>query len=120
MKLTNQQIYTYTANLNNFNIQISLPVRINFFLQKNIQTLRQMAKEIEQARIEIAQHFGELQQETGNYSVPAEKMAIATREINDLFNLEQEVPLYIFKLDDFEGIELTFDQMGAIMFMIEE
>ena len=41
-------------------------------------------------------------------------------EINDLFNLTQEVNLHIFKLDDFEGLELTFDQMKAIMFMIEE
>jgi hypothetical protein len=36
MKLTNQQIYQYATNLMAFNIEGKLPVRINFFLQKNI------------------------------------------------------------------------------------
>jgi hypothetical protein len=35
-------------------------------------------------------------------------------------NLEQEIDIHIFKLDDFDGIELTTQQLSAIMFMIEE
>ena len=120
MKLLNNQIYLYATNLASFNIEEKLPVRINFFLQKNIQIIQQLAQEIEQARIEIAQHFGTLNSEGTSYTVPSDKMADVNKELNDLFNLEQDVNIHIFKLDDFDGIELTTAQLSAIMFMIEE
>jgi hypothetical protein len=47
-------------------------------------------------------------------------MPAAQQELNDLFALEQEVNIHMFKLDDFDGIELTTTQLSAIMFMIEE
>jgi hypothetical protein len=47
-------------------------------------------------------------------------MAAAQQELNDLFNLEQDLNIHVFKLDDFDGIELTYQQLSAIMFMIEE
>jgi hypothetical protein len=43
MKLTNDKIYSYATNLTYFNIEQKLPVRVNFFLQKNIQTIKAMA-----------------------------------------------------------------------------
>lgn len=122
MKLTNNQIYSYTTQLNNIfsNCDIKMPVRINFFLQKNIQTIAAAAQEIESARINIAKEFGTLNEEGTSYDVPAENMAAANKELNDLFNLEQDLNIHIFKLDDFDGVELTYQQMSAIMFMIEE
>ena len=36
MKLTNKKIYEYATNLVALNIDGKLPVRISFFLQKNI------------------------------------------------------------------------------------
>jgi hypothetical protein len=47
-------------------------------------------------------------------------MSDAQKELNDLFNLEQELNIHVFKLDDFDNIELTVQQLSAIMFMIEE
>jgi hypothetical protein len=40
--------------------------------------------------------------------------------LNDLFNLTQEVNIHKLKLNDFENINLSFDQMSAILFMIDE
>lgn len=120
MKLINNQIYNYATNLASFNIEQKIPVRINFFLQKNIQTIQNLAQEIETARLNIAQQFGELNEEGTSYNIPKEKLATAQQELNDLFNLEQEVNIHIFKLDDFDGIELTTSELSAIMFMIEE
>lgn len=120
MKLTNQKIYQYAINLMAFNIEGKLPVRINFFLQKNIQIIQNLAQEIETARLEIARHFGELNEEGTTYNISPEKMTAAQQELTDLFNLEQEVNIHIFGLDDFDGIELTTQQLSAIMFMIEE
>jgi hypothetical protein len=77
-------------------------------------------QEIESARLNIAQSFGELDEDRRQYIVPPEKMPEAQKEINDLFNLEQDLNIHIFKLDDFDGIELTYQQLSSIMFMIEE
>lgn len=120
MKLTNQQIYDATIQLASFNIEGKLPVRINFFLQKNIQTLAAAGQEIEEARLSVAREFGQLNEDGTQFIVPPEKMAAAQKEINDLFNLEQDLNIHVFKLDDFDGIELTYQQLSSIMFMIEE
>ena len=120
MKLTNQQIYESASKLALFKIEGKLPIKINFFLQKNIQTLAAAAQEIEQARINIACEFGELNEDGTSYIVPPEKMFAANKELNDLFHLEQDLNIHIFKLDDFDGIELEYQQLSTIMFMIEE
>lgn len=120
MILTNQQIYNYASMLSTFNIEGKLPVRINFFLQKNIQTLAAAGQEIEEARITIAREFGELNEDGTQFIVPPEKISDTQKELNDLFNLEQDLNIHVFKLDDFDNIELTTQQLSAIMFMIEE
>lgn len=120
MKLTNQQIYDYATQLANFNLYNPLPVRINFFLNRNIQKINELGKEIEAIRLQIAQTFGELNDEGTQYCVPSDRIPLAQKELNDLFSLEQDIELHLFTLDDFEGIDLTYDQMGAIMFMIKE
>lgn len=120
MKFTNQEITTYAQNLSTFNIDIKLPVRINFFLQKNIQTVMAAFQEIETAKLGIGKEYGQLEENGASYRIPPHNMEIVQSELNDLFNLEQELPIHIFKLDDFDGIELTYQQMSAIMFMVEE
>ena len=120
MKLTNQKIYDAAIQLASFQIEGKLPVRINFFLQKNIQTLAAAAQEIETVRVGIAQEYGELNEDGNQYIVPPEKIALAQKEIVDLFNLEQDLNIHIFKLEDFNDIELTYQQLSSIMFMIEE
>ena len=121
MKFSNDQIYEYGQNLSIFNnCNIKMPVRINFYLQKNIQLIQQAAEEIERARLGIGAQFGIINQAQNGYDIPPEKIEEANKELQDLFSLEQELPIHIFKLDDFDGIELTYQQMSAIMFMIEE
>ena len=121
MKLTNNQIYECAQKLGAFsNCNLKMPVRINFYLQKNIQLIRQAAEEIERARFDIGAQFGTPNSEGTGYDISAENIVEANRELNDLFNLEQDLNIHIFKLDDFDGIELDYQQMSAIMFMIEE
>ena len=63
MKLTNQKIYDAAIALSSFSIDGKIPVRINFFLQKNIQILAAAAEEIETARLKVAQDFCELNED---------------------------------------------------------
>ena len=102
-----------------FSIEGKLPIRINFFLQKNIQTLTAAAQEIETARVEIARSYGELSESGEQFVIPDEHIPTVNKELNDLFSLEQDLPIHIFKLEDFDDIELTYEQMSAIMFLID-
>lgn len=120
MIMTNNEIYNHAANLATFYLEERMPVRINFFLQKNILIIQNLAKEIDAERLTIAQAFGEINADGTAYNIPPEKMAEAQKELNDLFALEQDVQIHKFDLEDFADIELTMQQLSAIMFMIEE
>ena len=119
--MKNAQIYKYAQQLSAFNdYDMIMPVRISFYLQKNIRIIREAAEEIDRARLFIGAQFGTANAAGTGYDVPPENMAAANKELQDLFDLEQDLNIHIFNLDDFDGIELTYQQMSAIMFMIEE
>ena len=120
MLFTNNEIYKHASNLMSVEFEERMPVRINFFLQKNIQKIINAGKEIENERMKIAQTFGSLNEESSGYIITQENMIMVEKELNDLLSLEQDLDIHIFDLDDFEGIELTTAQLSAIMFMIEE
>lgn len=122
MKLTNNEIYSHANKLMEVfqdNTQ-KLPIKINFYLQKNKNTLTALAQEIEKTRIEIARSYGELNEEMQQFIIPPEKIAEASKELNDLFNLEQDVNIYMINIDSLsDDYAMTTAQMEAIMFMIE-
>lgn len=123
MKLTNNEIYTYANNLAQAfdDKDQKLPIKISFYLQKNKNTLVQLAQDIEQSRMNIAQSYGTLDEENQQYVIPPEKMEAAAKELNDLFTLEQEVQIYTINIDSFgDDLTITTAQMEAIMFMIEQ
>lgn len=119
MQLSNQQIYEYATTLSKFHIEGKVPVKVSFFLQKNVQTLIAAAREISEARMNIAATYGNFDESKQQYHIPEENVSVVNSELNDLFNLKQDLPIHVFKIDDFNNIELTYDQMAAIMFMIE-
>ena len=123
MTLTNNEIYNYATGLvTEFgpDCNIKLPVKINFFLQKNIKLLTEMAQDIDNSRMEIAKQYGVLNENGTSYIVPDDKMEEAYRELNELFALTQEVNIRTFNINDFNDIELSYKQMNALMFMIED
>lgn len=124
MKMTNEQIYlTAEMLVNNFTKNtknIYLPAKINFFLQKNINLILQLSKEIEESRLNIARQYGTLNSEQTAFIISEEKEKEANLELQDLLSLTQEVNIHKLKLNDFENINLSFDQMSAILFMIDE
>ena len=122
MKLTNMQIYTYAQKLNGVfqDTSIYLPARINFYIQKNKNTILALGEEIEKIRINIFQKYGE-NTEDGLLVIPSEKIQTAQRELDDLLAIEQEVNILKFSIEKFtDDISLSMEQMDAIMFMIEE
>lgn len=123
MKLTNNEIYSYTNRLfEAFNdSEQKLPIKISFYLQKNKNTLMQLAQDIEASRLEIAKTYGILDEENQQFNIPEDQMEAAQKELADLFNLEQDVQIYMINIDNLsDDLTITTAQMEAIMFMIEQ
>ena len=123
MILTNAEIYDYTRALMEefYDDSLKLPIKMNFYLQKNKKTLFDLAQEIEKSRLEIANTYGELNEETQQYQVPADKVEAASKDLNELFSIEQDVNIYKINIDSLsDDFVLTTAQMEAIMFMIED
>ena len=122
MKFNNNQIYQIAnntiSNLDNLNIYI--PAKANFFLQKNLQILAAAAQEIEKSRLEIAKHYGVLDEEKQQYKIPEDKLEEASKELEDLFSIEQELDIKTFSIEALGNAEFTPAQMQAMMFMIED
>ena len=122
MKFNNNQIYQIANNvLSNLDkLNIYIPAKANFFLQKNLQTLAAAAQEIEKSRIEIAKYYGVLDEEGQQYKIPEDKLEEASKELNDLFSIEQDLDIKTFSIEALGNAEFTPVQMQAMMFMIED
>ena len=122
MTFNNYQIYEYMQVFNDlFEKQdLYIPIKANFIIQKNIRTIVTAGAEIEEARLNIGQRYGKLNEDQSGFLVPQDKLEKANQEITDLFSIEQDLDIRMIKLEDLGDAELTARQMQAIMFMIEE
>lgn len=119
--MTNVEIYNYAnALMSVFNEEMTLPVKVNFYLQKNTNTMIEAGKEIEKARMDIIQRYGAPSEDGQSYEVPAENIEAVNKELEDLFSLEQEIKINEISLEAFANVELTTAQVAAIAFMIKE
>lgn len=122
MLMKNSEIYNYAqALIEAFQDNTQrLPVKINFYLQKNKRVLLDLSQDIEHSRMDIAQNYGTLTEDGTAYNISDENISAANNEIIELFNIEQDVPIYKVSIDSFsDDLTLTTAQMEAIMFMID-
>ena len=120
--MSNIDIYnTASMLLEAFKDEMSLPVKVNFYLQKNMTAIVEMAQEIEKTRKEIIEKFGTpVEEGSDEITVAPENLDAANKELTDLFELEQDVKIYPIKLDWFGDINFSSQQVAAISYMIEE
>lgn len=121
-KMTNGEIYNIATILGKAfeDEKQLLPVKVNFYMQKNRAALVALAQEIEKARMEILDKYGTLNEETSQYEFAADVANTVIQELNDLLSLEQEVNIYTVNIDNFgDDLNLTTGQMEALMFMID-
>ena len=120
--MKNSEIYGIAAQLVEYvtNLNLALPVKVNFYLQKNINAIITIAQELETERGKILDTYGTINGETGNYDFEEDNLQKANQELIDLFNLEQEVPIYEIALSAFDDVVLDTNQFKAISFMIKD
>ena len=119
--MTNGEIYSLATEVakNLTGLDLSLPVRVNFYLQKNTKEIMDIARDIESNRDVILDKYGK-RNEDGSYQVNDGELDQLNKELGDLFDLEQEVKIYEIDLAAFDGVNLTTSQVNAITFMIKE
>lgn len=122
ISLRNGEIFSVAIILKEFceKPELVLPIKANFYLQKNKTVLLELAQEIEAARNEIFAKYGTLNEEGTGYNFDEAVIADANAELEELLMLSQEVSLYMINIDDFKDIKLNNQEMGALMLMIEE
>lgn len=120
--MKNLEIYNTAISLmENFKDELNLPVKVNFYLQKNMTAIVEMAQEIDKTRKEIIEKFGTpVEEGSDEITVAPENLDAANKELTDLFDLEQDVKIYPIKLDWFGDINFSSQQVAAISYMIEE
>ena len=123
MQLTNKEIYNHALALSEAFKDNSqrLPMKINFYLQKNKNQILSLGQDIENSRMDIIRHYGSLSEDETQYILSKEQVEEAEKEINDLLSLTQDVNIYMIKIDSLtDDVSLTTAQMEAMLFMIEE
>ena len=121
-KMTNSEIYNIATVLGKAfeDEKQVLPVKVNFYMQKNRSTLVALAQEIEKARVAILEKHGTLNEETNQFEFANDVAQTVVQELNDLLSLEQDVNIYTVNIDSFgDELTLTTGQMEALMFMID-
>ena len=103
------------------NQEIVLPIKVNFYLQKNIKTFLKNAEEIEEARLKIGEKYGEYDANDNSYVIENKELRQkAQQELKDLLSLDQILEIYTITLEDLQDTKLTVAQMNAMLFMIDE
>lgn len=119
--LTNLEIYTTAqALMENITTDINLPVKVGFYIQKNMKKMTELAQEIEKSRMEIFDKYGEKDEENNQYKFDKSVQEQVQKELNDLFDLTQDVKTNMLELDWFDDIDLNATQIAAISYMIAD
>ena len=122
MKITNFDIYNITNSYQQAfgDFKSYIPAKANFYIQKNIKTLAAAAQAVEEARLQIATHYGVSEDNGATYKIPENALPQATQELNELFAIEQDLDIKRFSIEDLGSAEFTPAQMQILMFMIED
>jgi hypothetical protein len=119
---TNKEIYNFyfLINENIINENITLPIKVNFSIQKNFTLLLKLSEEIEQVKQKICAQNGNYVPEENSFKIDKDKIESTQQQLDDLMEIKQEVKIHTIKLEDLENIQLTSKQMQALLFMIED
>lgn len=128
MKLTNRRILN-DANFLTALMQRQFPVRVSYAISKNISKLESELNLYNKERQKIIDKYckkdkeGKLViDENNQYSIKDEYINICTKELDELLDIEVDVNIHKFKLNDLMcgNYEMSPSEMVLIDYMIEE
>lgn len=96
-----------------------LPARTSFAIIRNIKTLQPIVEDIQAAYNELIMKYAE-PVEGDKFRVKEENMQDFTIELNNLYNLDTDVPIIKIKFADIENLDFSLEETDALYFMIED
>ena len=124
--MKNSEIYNYSQKLfQAFSSQgeNKFPIKLSFKIQKNKKLFLDLGMEIEKNILSLQQKYGHCVTEGDKTQIliPAENIEVFQQEYNDLMEIEQEINFATIQIDELsDSIEISNQEMEAILFMIEE
>ena len=128
MKLTNRKIVN-DANFLGALTQKQLPIKISYAIAKNISKIESELKIYNKEREKLIDKYAEkddkgenLIDENNQLKILDEHLQTWNKDINELLDIEVEIEIHKFKLDDLlnSNIDITAAELMLIDYMIEE
>lgn len=128
MKLTNRKVVN-DANFLESLIHRQFPVKVSYAISKNVSKLEHELKIYNSEREKIINKYCKKDEEgnlvideNNNYNIEKESIDVCNKELNELLDIEIEVNIHKFKLDDlmYGNYEMSPSEMALIDYMIEE
>lgn len=120
MVLYNYEIYEWGRKLASIDFDEYLPVKVNFYLRKNMALVLDKASEIERERERIISQYAKINEDGSFVFETVENEQIANQEFIDLQKLTQDLDIVKIPLSNFDNVNLKTSQLDALMRMIEE
>lgn len=120
MILYNYEIYDWGKKLINIEFDEYLPVKVNFYLRKNMAIIIDKATEIDKEKGRIIAQYAKAKEDGSFYFETENDEQIANQEFIDLQKLVQDLDIVKIPLSSFENINLKTSQLDALMKMIDE
>lgn len=113
--MTNKEILKLNETLNRLmmNRDLKFSVRVGYLFAKNRALIQQDVQLIGDIRQKILREFGTVQ-DNGDIVVPKEDFKIVQDKLDDLMNVEIELPLVQIPVDEFEEIELPLEDIDGL------
>lgn len=119
--MTNEQIYSIASMLeaNPIGDNTYIPVVYNFYIQRNINTMLELKKNIDKCREQIIKHYGNHDESKQMWMIREDCREAANKELAHLAEISQNVEITKLPLNVFADIKLSTQELRAIMFMID-
>jgi hypothetical protein len=122
MKVTNLEAINYYNSLQSLSEEdktTQLPVKLAYAVVRNSKLLEPIAIDTVDIRQKILAKYGQPQDDGESYKILPDKIEYVNKEIDSLFEIENDVNLLTFPLDSLGDCELSINSMEALYFMID-
>lgn len=94
-------------------------IKVSYALKKNRDKILELLKPYEEERLEIFERF-KIDKNGSLENISNDEKEALLKELNVLLSIEVDVPVYKVNIEDVEGIKLSFEELDALDFMIND
>lgn len=94
-------------------------IKVSYALKKNRDKILELLKPYEEERLEIFERF-KIDKNGSLENLSNDEKEALLKELNVLLSIEVDVPVYKVNIEDVEGIKLSFEELDALDFMIND